>query len=230
MSNELPDKNYNGYEFKVLTTDEVGSIRYSMEIASDGMNGDVLNDAVFKRNMLIEDRFGVKVTQLAEDMNQFVSNFRTSVASGDDSYDVLVAPFDQVFPICSEYCVTVDKLPYVDIEADWWDTDVIKGTALGKKAYMLSGDINVVDDTATWCMYFNKRLAEVYKTGNLYDLVKSGKWTIDTMYDFAKSATLDLDGNDKLDTNDQWGTCFQYERNDGIPLVRRRKIRNTKER
>ena len=84
----LPNVNYDGYVFRMLTTDEVGSVRYSFELDTDAMNGDVLNDAVYERNMAVEERFGVKIEQIPYDKSGFLRAYQNSVTAGDDSYDL----------------------------------------------------------------------------------------------------------------------------------------------
>jgi len=49
---------------------------------------------------------------------------------------------------------------------------------------------------------WNKDLAAALGTPNLYDLVESGEWTWDVYAELSKQATMDTDGDGKID---QWG-------------------------
>ena len=72
ISSALPERDFDGYEFKILTTDEVGSVRYSYEIDAETLNGEAMNDAVFERNQLVEDEFNVIITQIPYDKSSLV--------------------------------------------------------------------------------------------------------------------------------------------------------------
>ncbi|MBE6612176.1 MAG: hypothetical protein E7632_06770 [Ruminococcaceae bacterium] len=212
FNSELPDKTFGGYEFRILTTDEVGSIRYSYEFDAEAENGDIMNDAVFKRNTLVEDKLDVVITQVAEasSNDQFVKNFKQDVLAGDHSYDVLVnwiggSKADGIMSLGGEYGLEVSKLPYIDLDSPWWDGELMRQTAVGGKIFGLSGDINIIDNSGVWCLLFNKDLANEFLDEDLYDTVNSGKWTLDAFNKTAQAVTFDLDGNGTMDTDDRWG-------------------------
>lgn len=205
ISSELPDVKYDGYEFTFLSSDEVGSLRYSPDLYAEEETGEPLNDAVYKRNRIVEERFGIKIVSREVNKKNVMNDFKTSVTAEDGAYDIVVSRIDEILPAGSAYGAEISTLLYVDIEKPWWDGEVIKETAIGGKAYGLLGDINIVDNRSTWCVLFNKRLADEYKVGNLYETVKSGKWTIDELARTAKLVAHEVNGDGKLDYHDQWG-------------------------
>jgi len=60
---DLPETDWNGEEFHVLgrTSDRWQFV--SFEIFSEGENGETVNDAVFRRNRDIEEKYNAVVTQ-----------------------------------------------------------------------------------------------------------------------------------------------------------------------
>ena len=58
IPDDLPDKKFGGEEFRVVTND---GDQYEQEIIAEELNGDSCNDAVYNRNVRIEDRFDVKI-------------------------------------------------------------------------------------------------------------------------------------------------------------------------
>lgn len=59
LDDDLPAADYGGYEFRFYT---YGS---SVDMyASDGENGEVVNDAIYKLNRTVEERFNVKITAI----------------------------------------------------------------------------------------------------------------------------------------------------------------------
>ena len=205
ISNDLPDKDYGGFEFRILTTDEMNSVRWSFEIDAEAQNGEVLNDAVFNRNQAVEEAYNVKITQMPTAKSSFLTTFTASVMAGDDAYDVLVHTAQEVMKNGYLYGLPVEDLPYVDTSRDWWDTVIMEQAALGGVNYGLSGDINLVDDYATWAIFFNKALAEENKVEDLYKLVYDGKWTQDALRRICSDITRDLNGDSTLDYQDMWG-------------------------
>ena len=61
---DLPDTRWEGYQFRVLTKGDTNVHWKSKDIAATEENGDVINDAVYKRNMKIYDRFGVEMVDI----------------------------------------------------------------------------------------------------------------------------------------------------------------------
>ena len=58
---ELPDVDYNGKTYTILTT-----VHASYEYDAVEETGDVVNDAVFRRNQTVEDKLGVKFDFIIE--------------------------------------------------------------------------------------------------------------------------------------------------------------------
>ena len=63
---ELPDSDFKGREFRVLGNEGAYPQWNNFEIYAESENGDVVNDAVFRRNRTVEDRYNVKVTQIIQ--------------------------------------------------------------------------------------------------------------------------------------------------------------------
>lgn len=70
----LPDKKYNGAEFTILYRDE-----WSYEFFAEEENGDIINDAVLKRNRAVEDRFDVKLNLYGVHGTYDAAEFRDAV-------------------------------------------------------------------------------------------------------------------------------------------------------
>ena len=204
ISKALPtDKDYGGHEFTFLTNNSKTAGLWCYEYAADEMNGDVMNDAVYQRNAAVGEQFNVGIAIFRD--SGYAGTFNSMVLAGDDNYDVFVAPTTTVLKKGYLYGLSTDKLPYIDLSRDWWDSFIMDQTALGGVHYALTGDINLLDDDSIWAIYFNKRLAKDYKVGDLYQMVYDGKWTIDALKVACANATVDLNGDGVLDYKDQWG-------------------------
>ena len=204
ISKALPtDKKYDGFEFNILTTNATSAGRFAYEFEAEEQTGEVMNDAVYTRNTAINEQFGVKIKKTMD--ASYNNLFTNAVQAGDDVYDVLSAPMTEVLQRGYTYGLAAEDLPYVDIDRSWWDQVVMDQCALGGVHYALTGDINLVDDDCIWLIYFNKRLGQEYKVGDLYKMVYDGKWTIDALKTACANASVDLNGDGVLDYKDQWG-------------------------
>ena len=82
LADDLPDKNYGDADFDLLVRTE--RLYY---LQADEENGDTLNDAVYKRNLTVEQRFDVKLNyhDVASDKSVFTKAVESSVMAGDRS-------------------------------------------------------------------------------------------------------------------------------------------------
>ena len=61
---ELPDEDYEGYEFRILTRIEGWGIYNNENLVVEEENGEILNDAIYTRNRTVEERFNINLTQI----------------------------------------------------------------------------------------------------------------------------------------------------------------------
>ena len=103
------------------------------------------------------------------------------------------------------YLQDLTGLENLDLSQEWWDQRYVEDMSIGGKLYTILGDINIFDNIQTWGFIYNKKLANQFDLGNLYDLVWDGTWTLDQLNEFIKIAAADLDGDGDMDENDRWG-------------------------
>lgn len=214
---EIPDDKYEGYEFRILGVEKATGAKNS-EIAVETENGETLNDAVYNRNRMVEERFGIKISHIVGDYSNIVSGVGKTVLAGEDAYDAAVDTTAFISSgIVNQYILPITDVPYIDIEKSWWSTDVIEASAVNGKPYFLMGDINYSWKDSTWVLCFNKRLYKEYGLEEPYSMVREGKWTLDLLEEHCRDITKDLNGDSKLDKEDQWGLLSS--KTAGIGLV-----------
>lgn len=65
---DLPDHDWGGENINFLVRGESAEpTNFSHEIYASEENGDVINDAVYRRNRAVQDRFNVVITETAQD-------------------------------------------------------------------------------------------------------------------------------------------------------------------
>lgn len=206
----LPDERYDGYTFRVLTKGQVsGSHWQSIDIAAEEENAEPINDAVYRRNTKIFDRFGVSIVDIPSPDGTWnlTTSLRKAISSNIDEYDMVAGSLIEIVAKMSQEGNLIDlhTVPYMDLEKPWYDQNCIEQTSLGGKLFGVTGDMILMDNNATWAVLFNKKMADTYQMGDLYERVNSNTWTLDYMTECAKLATSDLNSNGKMEKDDQWG-------------------------
>lgn len=203
----LPALDFKGAAVNALYREDVVNAFFMKE-----QTGDIVDDAVYASNRAVEERLSVslRVTTMPgtanADRNSFMSAITNSVLAGDDTYDlcgVLTANITTL--IQSGVFTDLMTVKHLDFDKPWWTPALTELATVGGRLYFASGDISLELIQRTYCMLFNKKLAETLKTGDIYALVNGGKWTLDKMRELGAAAYADLNGNSQADPEDRYG-------------------------
>ncbi len=200
---ELPDKKFDGKEFKVLAAE---STAYKGYIDVAETNGDVLNDAVYNSNRSVEDRFDVKIVQEVQGAVQANETGAKVILSGDHEYDIIsMTDRNVLWQAIDGMLLSYADMPYVDLTKDYWCQSINKSMTIGGQQWLAYGDFNLSVYDYTYALAFNKKLLDELKLDDPYALVDSGKWTFDVFNKMCIAASMDLNGDSKMDENDRFG-------------------------
>lgn len=204
----LPTIDFEGKSLRYYsrgTTADSAQDSSAPDIVSDGLNSDPLNNAVFQRNELLSALYNVKFVNYQFD--EPAQSCRTAIQSDMDPCDILTDDIEQLATCVTNYQLYDMKAvsKYTDYNASWWDQRCYNQTSILNMVFFMSGSITIMDNKATWAMAFNKDLITDLNLESPYDLVNSKQWTYDAMYKMMQAATKDLNGDDVIDTSDQWG-------------------------
>ena len=207
----LPDADYSGYEFRILSRGPNYNIHwYAKDIYAEEETGDTINDAVYLRNRTIEERYNIKIVNIPED-GDLSSVASRAIRAGDDQFDIMSHGLSQVTGLMTTGGLyDLKEIPYVDLSKPWWDQRAREQLTINGRLYATTSDYIILDKDATWIIMFNKQLIKDYGLDDPYKMVKDGTWTIDKMYEMMTAASLDLNGDGKMDENDQWGIVSQH--------------------
>lgn len=202
---ETSDTTYDGYEFRIQTNKlSEGSFWSSFDVYAEEENGDLINDAVFARNRATEEMYGCVIVPIYVDNS--VNTAKSNITAGDDFADCVIVTFEGGATLAQNgFLIEFKDVPYVDLEKPWWDTEMINMLAINNRAYIVTGDLDLVDNYGAWNLIYNKRLAKNYGADNIYETISDGKWTLDVLEGLCKDVSIDLDGDGKLTHLDQWG-------------------------
>lgn len=212
---ELPTFDYEGHVFTVLTREDTASSTTwdVIDIVAKEQTGELINDAVYKRNLVIEEKYNVTIDQHKIDGGQITSTVSNVVMAGDSAYDAVMTHVEHSCSMMlNGSLMDISNAPYLDFTQPWWDKNIMEEVSFSGKIFFATGDICLNDDKATWGIVFNKKIAEDYNVPNLYELVRNGDWTIDKLYEYSSTTYEDLNGDGKMTLQDDlWGIYDQLE-------------------
>lgn len=212
MEDNLPeDLDFGGTAVNTFGWEEVAII----EFFAEEMNGDVVNDAVFQRNQVVEERLNVSLEYTLAPGNNanhqaWAGTVMSSTMAGDGANDI-IAGYSMAPTILAYNRVLIDllTLDYIDFAMPWWPSSLIDEAVCGGKLYFCSGDISTNMISMLYCMFYNKTVATNQGLEDFYPLVKNGTWTLDKMIELASGCYVDVNGDGTKDPGDAYGYVVQ---------------------
>ena len=199
-SAEIPEADFAGADFGITAQAATGNSE--AEIWVEELTGDVVNDAVYNRNLAVNDRFNCTISLTPGDVNGIV---RQEVTSGDESYKLAFPNMATAASMAQAgYLMNYMNLDNLNLTEAWWDQGTL-AMQIGGKVFFMNGDVNFLDNDVTYIQLFNKQLIADMGLDVPYDLVREGKWTIDAFREMCLNVTTDLDGDGAYTDRDRYG-------------------------
>ena len=183
------------------------------DFASDSMDGTAVEQAIYRRNQVMKETWGVDVKN--EDITRFGSaggtgdgymKIYTDYMAGDQVYDAaMIGTYDVATLAYSGYIHDLCDIPHIDLTKSWWNQKANKDLSIRGRMFYTTGDISVVDNMVTHALLFNKDMVKSYGLDNPYDLVADDNWNLETFGALVKQVGQDLDNNGVYDENDLYG-------------------------
>ena len=208
------DLKFTGETFTVLCREDNAWGRYLHEIAADEGTTELVNEAVYKRNLAVEERFELEALEAYAIPGQwavnedFINTFKNSILSASGSFDLIMSQQSYMEDISLiELFRNFYEVPYVkdNMDAEYYYQDLIKEVAIDGKLLYMVGDYSLTYWEHLYVLYFNKTMAENRNVGDIYQLVRDGAWTYDKMAEMVKGTWSDLDGDLWPSSEDSYG-------------------------
>ena len=203
-----------GYEFKFGTrADDAPYHPYAVhtrDLYAETVNGDLINDATYKRNTYIEEKYNcvIKMDSFIESAGENQSNAiaEKAVKAGDKSYDLLMTHMMMGFDSATKGTFyDIAAFPNIDITKPYWNHGANEGCSIGHRLYVGLSDLSFSTNENLYCIFFNKKLIQDYSIEDPYKLVRDNNWTFDKFAELTKNGAMDLNGDGKWDNQDQYG-------------------------
>lgn len=199
---EIPNVTYEGETF-LVANDIIGDSKYSSDsMFNFEVSGDIYEDAVYERTVLIEELFKIKLEEIKVGSTDVIN----TVMAGTDEYDLHTATLSNMNAVVNRKCVyDLYEIDELRLEKAWWDQNAQQKCSFDGKLYYTFSDFVITGVDNSRATYFNKTLHNQLGLEDLYQLVDEGKWTYTKMAEMAKVAVSDLNGDGKITTDDRMG-------------------------
>ncbi len=202
----VPETDYSGREFTFSswTSPNPAWIASSyLECGVEGLNGDIINDAIYERNATIKDVLGVTIIPKKYTSE---SEMLTTMFAGDFFADTVLIFGGRLEKVLNQdFAYDLFSIPTLDLDKSWWDQNAIEESVLGDKLFFASGSIGSFGQMGIFVTYFNKSMIEQFQLESPYDLVRNGSWTFDKMAEMSEVVSADLDGDGAMTKDDRFG-------------------------
>ena len=209
LTPDLPENvNMGGKIFTILVSNYAGYAPLDApDLGIEGLNGDGFNDAAYNRDIAIQEKFNCELKTVAFTNDGDADNaLKKSLNAGDSAYDIYIMRSGKFMKsVTSNYLTDLQEIPYLNFDMPWWNKSTLDKLSFGKHSYAICGDVSVVDLLAIFNMYFNKDMISDFGLDSPYMFVKNGTWTVDKMYEVAKTVPADLNNDGKRDISDRFG-------------------------
>lgn len=179
---------------------------FAGEMYVEELNGEVVNDAVYDRDLDVEERLNLTINyELLDDTNTPVNN---NVTAGTDFYTLHVgSAVDTVqHGINGNYYNLLGERPvYLNLEQPWWSRYYTEQSEIKGASFFATGDLCFSLTKLSFVTFANMQMVANLNLENPYDLVREGTWTFDKEMEMAAIAYVDKNGDGVADKNDSYG-------------------------
>lgn len=196
----LGSHDFGGEEFRMLYQERYSEFQYVEE-----MTGDTLDDAIYNRNMNVEDRFNAKIGHNVGAEEQLAMDIKNAVLAGNDEYDLYMG---HTMYTGKHSLQGIFRNMYdlgIDFSKPWYPQYAVENLTINGKMFLTTSDICLSLASNTYCYYFNKDLVVNNNMEDPYTVVNEGRWTIDYVLENVASIYQDMNGDGVVGNGDLYG-------------------------
>ena len=204
----FPDRDYGGEEIMIMAASNHGNVIFIDQFTNDDdINGDIVHDSLFKRDKMIEAKFGIDLYYDDVGDGEMVSQKASGIRAGDDEYSlILAAMHNTAIPLMNQQLTyDLSSIDTIDLTQSWWNQNSVKAMTVNGITYMATGAITNRSVFAPYAMFFNNRLLEATNLDNPYDLIEMDQWTFENFEYMIMGTSYEINSNDKMEVDDFYG-------------------------
>ncbi len=199
-----PDLKYDGDQVNILSRNYGDDL--VDEIFVEGLNSDPVNDAIFERNVEVENRLDVKINSIRESTAEPISKIISAINSNSKDYDIMVELSWKTMPKSIEgYFADLRQTTYLDFDKPWWTQGFNDAASYHGAQFAVTGVMVLSTYRRTYSTVFNKQLFEDANQPFLYEYVENGTWTLDKQISLVPLFHQDNGNNQQDKEHDVFG-------------------------
>lgn len=201
------DLDYNNEDTVILS--RAGDSITKREFYVEEQTGEQVNDAVYMRNIHVEEALHVKLQQIAVDVTRDGPNekIKTMVQAGESVDIASNHMFHNAGYIADGLYQDLHHISTIDMNRPYWNQSFNYNSAINGKNYQLLGDASLTQVAGVYVTFFNWKLWQDHFKDEIdpYQLAESKQWTLDKMFSLSKNIYQDANGNGEADGDDIYG-------------------------
>ncbi len=185
IDDNLPDKmDFEQQNIKMLIRQ---ADRFNYEFLSEGTSGDPISNAVYSRELAVEERLNVEIDVEMEPSAQnhgpwdYIS---TQIAAGTCEYDIIAGGNNHAgtFAVKGDY-KNLYNVENLDLSMGYWSQSLVEQMTINETVFAATGAISMYFYDSAFVMFFNKDLCGEYgiEPEGLYEKALTGEWTLNDL-------------------------------------------------
>ncbi len=213
LKDDLPeDLNFSNETASILYWEDAE--RAEFEIKEEDSDGDLVKEAIYKRNITTESRLGITFEWIGQKGNvnnrKAFTSFVENAYSGGTFYD-LIATYSRTAAMLMtngflQDINTIDN-SYLNTENPWWPAQMTETCSIGDSLYFVSGDISTNVLHMMYAVYYNMDMLENLQLEDPVKYVDDKTWTLGKLIEMASGLYQDLDASGDISVGDKYGFC-----------------------
>ena len=201
LLDSLGEKDLGGMVYTIYDCNSHPELQ--VNIPGEEMTGDVVNDALLKRDIYLEETYNCKIEYLQEDNSGML---KTMVSAGDDEWQMMIHPIAGMTTFATGgYLADMCAMPYLEMDKTWWNPLLYENLRLHEAMYMTSSDIAPGIYQMPTCLFLNLKLYTDYDYDfDIFQSVIDGKWTMDQLRSMVKDMDVDVNADNKWTVYDDF--------------------------
>ena len=196
----------NGDTMTILVSGLNGTDFLFDEFYAEGTTGDVVNDAIFQRNSVMQEKYNMVIETVDASQNGIVFDVQKVVQAGEDVYDMIAAALSHAMTCgIRGYLMDLRTVPHLQFDEKWWHTSILEDISVNNKNFCMIGAANLRAYESLPVLYFNKKILKEADLEMPYEYVLDGTWTLDTLKTYCQKVSEDVNGDGRMNHNDKYG-------------------------
>ena len=182
------------------------SSNFQSEIYAEKLGNGVVPDAVYERNVAVEDKLKLKLAY--HETDDVMEDLNRDIQSGLGDFDLINNPTYITVPAVVEgKLLNLNALDNIMLDKAYWSAGFNEMMTFTEDElqFLASGSIAISMYRFMYMTLYNKQLFRDNKLPDLYDIVMEGQWTLDKQYSLSKDHYVDADGDGAVSDGDFYG-------------------------